>query len=122
MFSVSNLRSHTLLPHGSAPLHTIFKCPCSFCLFVLMCIFVEVGLCTQRPEELESQGVVCHRMWVLGTELGFSERAAHALTLCIISPATLVFVFLNFLLSGSGFVTAFSDIRVIILYLHITAS
>lgn len=79
-------------------------------------------MCTQRPEELESQGVVSHRKWVLGAELGFSERAAHTLTLCIISPATPVFVSLNFPLSGSGFVTVFSDICVIILHLHITAS
>lgn len=61
-------------------------------------------------------------MWVLGTELGFSERAAHALTLCVISPATLVFGFLNFLLWGSGFVMVFLDMCVIKLYLHITAS
>lgn len=67
-------------------------------------------MCTQGPEELESQGVVGHRMWVLGTGLGFSEGAAHALTLCGISPATLVFVFLNFLLSGLGFIMVFSDI------------
>lgn len=50
-------------------------------------------MCTQRPEELESQRVVSHRMCVLGTELGFSERAAHALTLCVISPATLLVLF-----------------------------
>lgn len=82
MFTVSNLRSRTLLPHGSAPLHTIFKCPCSF-VYLFLCVYLwRWGLCTPRPEELESQGAVSHRMWVLGTELGFSKRAAHALTLC----------------------------------------
>lgn len=79
-------------------------------------------MCTPRPEELESQGAVSHRMWVLETKLGFSERAAYALPLCVISPATLVFVFLSFPLSGSGFVMVFSDICVISLHLHITAS